>query len=636
MRARAVAPTLLRAALIPSASGHAPSIPERRNGRPMSTGGDASAVVAPPGAGAQRSHDRALVAALAALGLMLLLPYHVVTKAMPVPSFHAEALAAALGLLAVTALLPWSGRLCLPRIAWLPLAFVALLLGQALAGMLAFTQQALLASLYLLWAAALMVLGAVLRRELGLERVAAVLAWFLLAGALASSVIGLLQLYQTYGILGRFMVVSSGARVWGNLAQPNHLADYLGMGLASIAFLYASGRLRLAYTLPAAALVVHVLSLTGSRAGILYLAAMLILALFLFLGQRSAAPRRLLLFAGFSVLAYYLVPAAMAQLGAGPEGISALERLKAGAHFYEQRPRLWYVGWLLFQEAPMLGQGFRQYGLHYFLANATLPQPRVIGFNDHAHNLVLNVMAEFGLVGLAVLLAGLAGWLLGIVRQPRSLALWWAVAALAVIGLHSMVEYPLWYAFFLGPAALLLGLTDARTVEWRAGSGRRLARMRVLAGSMLLLGWLGLVQLWHDYLQLEGFLAYRYRYLHATEEVNRRAREALVDLHRKSLLAPLVELGLARSIQVSTDRLQDKLAVNTRAMQVYPISDVVYRQAMLLALDGDVAGASAQWDRAVAAFPEDETTSALVLRRRVEDGVAQLAPLLAHVAARGD
>jgi O-antigen ligase len=600
----------------------------------MSTGTGALAAAASGSGLARAVSGRALFTAVAALGLMLLLPYHVVSKAMPVPSFHAEALAAAMGLLAVTAVLPWTGRLCLPRVVWLPLAFVVLLLGQAGAGMLAFHQQALLGSLYLLWAAALMVLGAMLRRELGLEHVAAALAWFLFAGALVSSVVGILQFYEAYGILGRFMVVSSGARVWGNLAQPNHLADYLGMGLASIAFLHASGRLRLVYTLPAAVLVVHVLALTGSRAGILYLAAMVVLALVMFLGQRAEAHRRLLLFAVFSVLAYYLAPAAVAQLGVGPEGISALERLKASAHFYEQRPRLWYVGWLLFQEAPLLGQGFRQYGFHYFLANATLAEPRVIGFNDHAHNLVLNVMAEFGLVGLAVLAAGMTAWLLGVWRQPRSLALWWAVAVLAVIGLHSMVEYPLWYAFFLGPAALLLGLADARTVEWQAGSAR-VARMHLLAGAMLVLGWLGLAQIWRDYLEMEGFLAYRYRYLHASEEVNRRARDALLALHRKSLLSPLVELGLARSIHVSADRLQDKLTVNERAMQVYPISDVVYRQAMLLALAGDVAGARAQWDRAVAAFPEDETTSALVLRRRVEDGLAQLAPLLSHVAARG-
>jgi hypothetical protein len=359
---------------------------------------------------------------------------------------------------------------------------------------------------------------------------------------------------------------------------------------------------------------------------------MVILAVVAFLGPRAHGHRRLLLFTLCSVLAYYLVPAAVAQLGVGPDGVSALERLKASAYFYEQRPRLWYVGWLLFQEAPLLGQGFRQFGFHYFLENAALPEPRVTGFNDHAHNLVLNVMAEFGLPGLALLVAGIAGWLPGLWRQPRSLALWWAVAVLAVIGLHSMVEYPLWYTFFLGPAALILGLTDVHTVEWRARSARV---VRLMAGSMLVLGWIALSQLWRDYLELEGFLAFRYRYLHATEEVNRQARDALLDLHRKSLLSPLVELGLARSVHVSSERLQDKLAVNARAMRVFPISDVVYRQAMLLALAGDAAGARAQWDRAVAAFPEDESTSALVLGRRVEDGLAQLAPLLSHVTARG-
>jgi O-antigen ligase len=575
--------------------------------------------------------DLVLYAALGALGLMLLLPFHVVDKAMPVPSFHAEALAAAMGLLALTALIAWADALVLPRIVWLPLGFVVLLLIQLALGMLAFPQQALLGCLYLLWAAGLMVLGGLLRRELGLERTAVALAWFLLAGASISCVIGISQYYETYGTLGRYMVVSSRHRVWANLAQANHLADYLGMGLASIAFLYATGRLRLVYTVAAGALVVLVLALTGSRAGILYVAALLVLALLLYFTRRTAAHRRLLLFAVCSVVGYYVEPIVLAQWGVGPPGISAFERLQASAQFYEQRPRLWYVGWRLFLDAPLLGQGFRQYGYHYFLLNPDLPAPRVVGFNDHAHNLVLNVMAEFGLAGLALLLAGVVPWLLGLARQPRGLALWWAVTVLAVIGLHSMLEYPLWYAFFLGPAALLLGLTEVRTVEWRPASGRA----RGWVAAMLILGWLGLGQLWRDYLELEGFLAYRYRYLHASEEVNRRAKEALLGLHGKSLLAPIVELGLARSIPVSADRLEAKLAVNTRAMQVYPISDVTYRQAMLLTLSGDAAAGCRQWARAAAAFPEDEDESALVLRRRIEDGLAALAPLQACVAARG-
>ena len=130
-------------------------------------------------------------------------------------------------------------------------------------------------------------------------------------------------------------------------------------------------------------------------------------------------------------------------------------------------------------------------------------------------------------------------------------------------------------------------------------------------------------------LLLENFLAFRYRYLDATQELDRQAREMLLELHRTSLLAPWVELGLARTIHVSQDRLADKLAVNTRAMQVFPIDDVVYRQAMLLALAGEEAQAQRQWERAVAAFPALRSSAVLVLRRRVEDGARALAPLLA-------
>jgi hypothetical protein len=190
-----------------------------------------------------------------------------------------------------------------------------------------------------------------------------------------------------------------------------------------------------------------------------------------------------------------------------------------------------------------------------------------------------------------------------------------------------MLEYPLWYTFFLGIAAVLLGLGEARTVEFR--SARRSA-LPLVAGGALLLGWLVLAQIFLDYLVLESFLAFRYRYLHATAEVNKRAKETLLEIHRTSLLAPWVELGLARSIEIDRERLPDKLAVNGRAMRAFPIEDVVYRQAMLLALAGLQGPARAQWDRAVVTFPAVRQEALVVLRRRVEDGLTELAPLLEH------
>jgi hypothetical protein len=203
------------------------------------------------------------------------------------------------------------------------------------------------------------------------------------------------------------------------------------------------------------------------------------------------------------------------------------------------------------------------------------------------------------------------------------------LALAAVLAIHSMVEYPLWYAFFLGVAAVVLGLGEQRTLEL-AVADARLRRVRLAVWSMLLLGGLVLVQVVRDYLMLENFLAFRYRYLHASVELDRQARDMLVDLHRTSLLSPWVELGLARTIHVSADGLADKLTVNSRAMRAFPIDDVVYRQAMLLALAGQEEAADRQWERAVASFPGLRDSALLVLRRRVEDGVSGLAPLLAH------
>jgi O-antigen ligase len=567
---------------------------------------------------------------LGALGLMLVLPFLVRAKAPPIPSFRAEAVAGALGLAAMSVLVPKAGRLALPRVVWLPVAFVALILLQVALGKLVFHEQGLLASLYLLWAAGLILLGGLLRRELGLEKVAGILAWFLFAGALASAIVGLAQYFQSYGVLARFMLISSGQRVWGNLAQPNHLADYLTLGLVSMALLYATGRLRTVYAIGAGLLVVWILGLTGSRASWFYLGALVVLAGGFFAAERSMANRRLLTFVAFALLGLLVIPLLMVWLNLPTLENTSVDRLRA-TFSREERPRLYQVAWLMFLEAPWLGVGFRQFAISYFAISAELPPPRVLGFNDHAHNLMLHTMAEHGLAGLLVLLAATLPWLARLARQPRTPAMWWLVGLAAVLVIHSLLEYPLWYTFFLGPAALVLGLGEWRTLEWQPAG--RVRRVHAALAAMLLMGWLVLWQVVRDYSFLEGFLAYRYRYVHASDEVNRRATQHLLQIRRNSLLAPWVELGLARTIHISPDHLQDKLTVNGRAMSVFPIDDVVYRQAMLLALAGDEQAAKLQWRRALAAFPQQRNIALQVLRRRVEDGLEALRPLLVYADA---
>jgi O-antigen ligase len=512
---------------------------------------------------------------------------------------------------------------------------MALILLQLALGRLAYRQHGLLGALFLLWAFGLILLGGLLRRELGLERAAMTLAWFLFTGALASAVIGLAQLLNSYAFLKGLITPASGERVWANLAQPNHLADYLTLGTVSAGLLWATGRLRVSYLIGALALIVTILALTGSRTAWLYVGTLVVISAAFWLAERNPVNRRLLLFSVLTLAFLLAVPLlGQALLSALQDDTTAavLQRTMGQAGFQEERPLMWQIAWRIFQEAPLLGVGFRQVGEHYFLIAAAVSPTQPLGFTDHTHNLLLQMLAEFGIVGLVVLLAGALPWALAWLRQPRTPALWWLIGLTAVLAIHSMLEYPLWYTFFLGIAAVVLGLGEWRTVEF--ASARR-STLPYVVGGALLLGWLVFAQIVRDYLVLESFLAFRYRYLHATEDLNKRAKETLLEIHRSSLLAPWVELGLARSIHVSAEHLADKLAVNGRAMRAFPIEDVVYRQAMLLALSGLQAPARVQWDRAVVTFPEVRQEALVVLRRRVEDGLSELGPLLEYAQQNG-
>src|ERR1044072_7730906 len=76
------------------------------------------------------ARERALVASLWALGLMLTVPFLAPFKAPPVASFHPEAIAAAFGLLALSVLPLFASRLELPQIGLLPLGLTAVILIQ--------------------------------------------------------------------------------------------------------------------------------------------------------------------------------------------------------------------------------------------------------------------------------------------------------------------------------------------------------------------------------------------------------------------------------------------------------------------------------------------------------------------------
>jgi hypothetical protein len=117
---------------------------------------------------------------------------------------------------------------------------------------------------------------------------------------------------------------------------------------------------------------------------------------------------------------------------------------------------------------------------------------------DSSHNLVLDLLVWTGIpVGLAIVF-GLLCWFIGRVFQCRDPGNVWLLAAIGGLFGHSMVEYPLQYAYFLIPAGLLMGIVDARSNPARMVVVPRIAVLLASGALALLLALVG-----HDYLRAE-------------------------------------------------------------------------------------------------------------------------------------
>ena len=176
---------------------------------------------------------------LALVGLMWVFPFLHYRHQYPLTTFDQEWWSAMLGVLALTLLAARSfwQQPEIPRIAQLPIGLIVIVLLQMALHKVAYFNQGLLYILYLLFAALLMLLGARLRECFGLEKLALVLAGFLFVGAELNALIGVLQHYRWHTFLDTVVVMKVSSSVYGNLAQPNHFANYIALGLISLGLL---------------------------------------------------------------------------------------------------------------------------------------------------------------------------------------------------------------------------------------------------------------------------------------------------------------------------------------------------------------------------------------------------------------
>jgi O-antigen ligase len=559
---------------------------------------------------------------LALVGLMFLLPFLNPYHFFPLTNFYTEWLALALGLAALAPLAAkrfWD-EVEIPALALWLLAFAALLLLQLAWLDIAYPELSLLGALYVVWAAWLVWLGRVLAKSCGLETAVPVFAALLLLGGLLNAAAALVQFYNlelAYGsLVASLGAVQRGA--YGNFGQNNHFADYLSLALISTLYLRIKGRLGLPATAICAGIFLYALALSGSRASWLYLLAALALSVWFRAASDAPRLRRAALVLAALLPLFALVQFAMSDYGlavrpalpgAAYAPVTPIDRFaeelahggllpKSGGSSLGIRLYLWHQALLMWSRAPLLGVGFGQYAGMFFEQAAELSRYHIANFDRNAHNALLQLLAETGLLGAGLVGAGLGAWLWGLRRRraPDAEA-WWLLCLLSVLFVHSMLEYPLWHANFLGVAAILLGMGSVRGVRLRLSALSRYAFPVMVAA-----GFFALASVGQAYYDLELLMYPRALPKDRGEVVAR--NEAMLQLHRDTLLAPYVEMVYAGSIVADRNNLQDKLALNGRVLRLLPVPELAYRQVLLLGLNGERAAALLQLDRCVAVFPQ--------------------------------
>jgi O-antigen ligase len=314
-----------------------------------------------------------------------------------------------------------------------------------------------------------------------------VLATAWLAAALLSAAMGLAQYFGLEHFFAPWVNLADG-QAYANLRQRNQFASLTSLGLAALLWwtardggAAARGRAgRYAVLLAAAVLALGTVA-SASRTGLVQLLLLATLAA-CWGTWRQRDARQVLLAAGMGYGLGVLVLPWLARLDPGSSGILArFQGEGCGSRLVLWRNVLELIG-----QRPWGGWGWGALDYAHFMHQ--YDGPRFCQILGNAHNLPLQLAVELG-VPVALLICTGLGWLVWRAQpwRERDPARQMAWGVLAVIGLHSLLEFPLWYGPFLWTACLSVGLLwVTREPLATAPHAERLGRWQVVLAALLL------------------------------------------------------------------------------------------------------------------------------------------------------
>jgi len=297
----------------------------------------------------------------------------------------------------------------------------------------------------------------------------------------ASSVIGVVQVFAPQWPDGDFIARTYIAgRAVGNMRQPNHLSSLLVWATIAAVWLTETGALKRWVGSALALLFIFVIVLSASRTGTVSVG---LLAVWALLDKRLSGRTRVsLLLAPLAYLVFWYGASAWADYSHHVFGGET--RFSTKGDISSSRWGIWSNTIELIKMHPWAGVGFGEFNFAWTLT----PFPgRPVAFFDHTHNILLQFAVELGLPLAALVLSLLLWALYKAWREALDPMRRAALVMVLMILLHSLLEYPLWYAYYLLPALFAFGLCLGSPGEVPAEAPRS-TRPLTIAALLLMLG----------------------------------------------------------------------------------------------------------------------------------------------------
>ena len=446
-------------------------------------------------------------------------------------------------------------------------------------GLEIFAGDAFVGSMYLMGLALAVVVGHAFASSVGSSQNADWVltpAHILLSAGILSSMLALLQWLSLTNFLNIFaMHLEPGERVVANLGQPNQLASLLLMGLASLVVTYEKKQIGKVGLVLGVVFMTWILVLTQSRTALLGAGIVTIFLLYKFRIVESRVPGSYVLIwlAGFGIATVLLPFVDNVLLLGDPRSTTLVDG--------NGRAAIWTQSIYAILDAPWFGYGWNQSPAAQ--AIGALKHPGSLAFTN-AHNLVLDLITWLGLpLGVLLSAAGVY-WFATRIKKINTIDATYAMAIVLTVAVHSMLEFPFAYAYFLLIVGLFVGVIEARVataskVEVSSKAGWATAAVFAVFGSYFC----------YEYLLLEeDYRVARFENLKIGRTASDYQRPNIhINTQMIALLSALRQPALPN---MPAEQIENLRKVSLR----FGYQPLVFKYAMALGLNGDVAGSSHQ------------------------------------------